>query len=116
MRAALLPMTALALALSLPSCRDSETAETNVAAENAGNAMIAVANQAGNLEANETLAQPEAEPGAPADPKPSVAPQPAPAKPPAVQARPKPAPKPVAPPPPPPPPTCAPEHRAAGHC
>ena len=90
-------------ALALAACGSPEPAANNLDATNlALNAMVA--NEV--AVANDVADVPEAEAEAPAAPAP--APKAAP-KPPA----PKPEPK---PPEPKPDPTCAPEHRAAGHC
>ena len=90
-------------ALALAACGSPEPAADNLDAANlALNAMVA--NEV--AVANDVADVPEAEAEAPVAPAPKVAP-----KPPA----PKPAPKPPEPKPA-PDPSCAPEHRAAGHC
>ena len=98
-------------ALALAACGSPEPAAGNLDATNlAVNAMaaneVAVANDVADV--------PQAQVEAPAAPAPAptakAAPKPAPRPP-----EPKPAPKPTEPKPE-PEPTCAPEHRAAGHC
>ena len=87
-------------ALALAACGSPEPVENNLDSTNlALNAMVA--NEI--AVANDVADVPEAEAEAPAAPSP------------APPAAPKPAPKPPAPQPT-PDPTCAPEHRAAGHC
>lgn len=94
-------------ALALAACGGPEPAENNLNSTNlALNAIVAKEVAV----ANDVADAPEAEAVAPVAPAPAPAPMAAP-KPPA----PKPAPKPPAPQPT-PDPTCAPEHRAAGHC
>ena len=99
-------------ALALAACGSPEPATDNLDATNlALNAMVANEAAVANDVADVPQAEPEAAPAPPPAPAPKAAP-----KPPA----PKPAPKPPAPKPaepkPAPDPTCAPEHRAAGHC
>lgn len=100
MRFGLLPMTTLALAMSLSACGGNEAAENNIVAED----VNAVMNQ-------EELSSPE--PANDAAEAPAEAPEPEPAK--SAPAKPKPAePKPAEPKAP--APDCPPEHREAGHC
>lgn len=103
-----------ALALTLAACGGTDEPENNIAAEDV-NAMANLeemppAEPVANVAVEETVT--EARQSEPTATKPAPA-KPAPAKPKSTPATPKPEPaaEPKAPDP-----TCAPEHRAAGHC
>lgn len=113
--------SALALSAGLSACGGSKSPSENVAA-NDMNMMMANADEspADRQGVENVAAMPQDEPATPApaattppSSAPAAKPAPAPAKPAPAPAKPKPAP---APEPEPPAPTCAPEHRAAGHC
>ncbi len=105
MRKAFDCISALALVSALSACGGREEVANNVAAENDMNAMIV---DSGPLASNEVTTP--APPAPAAEKAPAVKPAaPKPASPPAK-------PKPAEPADPAPDPTCAPEHRAAGHC